>query len=89
MNKKKNSKKNRSLEDNNEHSSSKGKLLGNSPKRNNVHKNFMESVIGMRVEDTPASGNLNVENRANQVVVETLLSSSNVESYNRLDFVKS
>jgi len=48
----------------------------------------MESVIGMRVEDTPVSGNLNVENRANQVVVETLLSSSNVESYNRLDFVK-
>jgi len=51
----------------------------------------MELDIDTRVEDTPASGNLNVENIANQIVVETIMlpSLSNVESYNRLDFVKS
>jgi len=51
----------------------------------------METDIATRVEETPGTGNLNVENVANQVIVEitTLPSFSNVEPYNRLDFVKS
>jgi len=69
MNKKKNGKKNRSLEDNIDHTSSKGKILGNSPRRSNVDYKTMETETVMRVEKIP-----NVDNIANQIVIETSFS---------------
>jgi len=78
------------LENSNDLSSSKGKLLGNSSKRSNVEFKSMEAENAMSVKENPDIKNSNIDNIANQIVIETTTPSSllNETPYNRLDYIK-